>query len=178
MPRTCPDVPMPALVAALPRDHRGFPVFHVVHRLDDGRIDWKTLDGRIIARCVRDKTCMICGVALGLRVAFVGGPLSVESMVFQEPPMHPTCAEYAATVCPFLASAGWDRSHYRNRDEMTERDPTGVMAEPWGGVAVVVANATSYTPFFGPTNTPGQEPLLFRVLAAHRVTWMKEPATT
>lgn len=94
-------VPMPDRIAALPRDHRGYPVPFFVHWID-GKPEFPLFDPVKWRRCVNHKLCWICGVRLGRHLAFAVGPMCTINRVSSEPPQHRECAEYALRVCPFL----------------------------------------------------------------------------
>lgn len=68
-----------------------------------GKADFRVLDMRRQILCIRNRQCGICGQLLGKFVAFIGGPQSGESHVFTDPGMHRQCAEFAASVCPFIS---------------------------------------------------------------------------
>ena len=172
---TSVDVAMPRAIASLDRDHRGFPIFHSVARHEDGRPNWRGLDGRIVGRCIEGRTCIICGAPLGLRVAFIGGPISVETMIFQEPPMHPPCAEYSVAVCPFLTRSGWDRTKTPLADRQRTDDPAGTLGR-WQGVAVVVVDVRGYRPYVPEAEGLPGSTVLFEVYSRpRRVTWVVPP---
>jgi hypothetical protein len=71
----------------------------------DGKPDFTVVDREPWLRCVKYKLCGLCGQKLGLSgMWFIGGPGSMQSRLFFDPPMHRECAEYALKVCPFLAT--------------------------------------------------------------------------
>ena len=112
------QVEMPPSLAARPRDARGFPITFVTLIDSQGQPDFTTLDARKIEACITQGICGLCGERwpspsnspAGARRpddhlrAFVGGPLSCESRMFYDPPMHVECAEYAMQVCPHIAT--------------------------------------------------------------------------
>lgn len=96
-----PDAPMPPAVAALPRDERGYPIpFFTAYVA--GRPDLRVSDPHKATRCDQHNLCWVCGTTLGLEVAFIGGPLSMQNRQWADGPMHEACARYSAAVCPFL----------------------------------------------------------------------------
>jgi hypothetical protein len=102
---------MPARIAALPRDRRGYPIPFVVMR--DGRGDphFTMNDLQLVARAASDGLCSICGEKLGAWKAMAGGPASAfhpEGAYF-DGPLHRECGEYALRVCPWLATPGWSK---------------------------------------------------------------------
>lgn len=117
------DIPLPEALTQRPKDDRGFPITFVTLIQEDGTPDFTTIDARQILRCIVEKSCGMCGVALPVAsvetlptglghdvrtrsygaVAFIGGPLAIENKNFLDPPMHVSCAEYAMRVCPHIA---------------------------------------------------------------------------
>jgi hypothetical protein len=71
---------------------------------DAGKPDFRVTDTRRWALAVKLRTCAMCGVALGRNIAFIAGPVSFETRLFTDLPMHKDCALYAIQVCPFLAA--------------------------------------------------------------------------
>lgn len=95
--------PPPGL-ARRPRDRRGYPITFITWiNPETGVPDFRVTDAERLAMVLRRRLCGLCGVPLGGNVFFIGGPLSVESGAFTDPPMHRECARYALRVCPFLA---------------------------------------------------------------------------
>ncbi len=94
---------VPARVAALPVDERGYPIPHTVKWID-GKPDFRVIDPEKWHKAVRLRCCSLCGQSLGARMAFVGGEKSIANRLFVDPPMHRDCAIYALQVCPFLAA--------------------------------------------------------------------------
>jgi hypothetical protein len=95
-------VKMPAQIAVLPRDHRGYPVPKFVLFID-GKPDFRIMDHGYLEHCIKHKTCWICAGRLGRGLTFALGPMCSINRVNSEPPCHLDCARYAVQVCPFLA---------------------------------------------------------------------------
>ena len=95
-------IPMPSRIAALKRDHRGYPIPAFVEWVD-GKPDFRIMSSTHFTRCVKHEKCWICGDALGRFKTFVIGPMCIVNRTSSEPPAHRECAQYAAMVCPFLA---------------------------------------------------------------------------
>lgn len=93
---------IPARVARLERDPRGYPIPWFVHRPPHGAIDFRVMDPERFALAVKQRRCWVCGEPLGKFLAFVGGPLSAAQRLYADPPSHLECAEFSAKVCPFL----------------------------------------------------------------------------
>lgn len=100
------DVPIPARMAHLPLDPRGYPIFYVAWRGPDGKPAFTINDTRKNQRCMRDGVCPICGGQLYGAAWLCGGPRSAfdEHGVYNDPPMHRECLHYALQVCPYLAA--------------------------------------------------------------------------
>jgi hypothetical protein len=98
------EVSVPARVASLPKDPRGYPIFFTVAPPDGQPANHKILNWRNRNRCAEERLCGVCGQPLDYWLAFVGGPMCVDLRAYGDPPMHRECAEYSLKVCPFLAT--------------------------------------------------------------------------
>jgi hypothetical protein len=98
------SVQIPARLADRPRDRRGYPIPWTVKLDLDGRPDFRVIDVEKVALAVNLKRCAMCGQALGRHLAFIGGPVSFQTRLFTDMPMHKDCAMYAIQVCPWLAA--------------------------------------------------------------------------
>ena len=163
---------MPARIAKLPRDHRGFPVPWFVAYFDEERgercepyPDFRVIDTPKIGRAVRERRCWVCGEPLGIHKAFVIGPMCAINRVISEPPSHRECAEYAARACPFLA---------RPRMRRNETDLPGPVEQAAGFVlkrnpgAVAVWITRTFKPFRPHAGNAG---VLFQIGAPETVLW-------
>ena len=108
-----------------PRDARGYVIPFAQFIKTDGTPDFTTMDHHRVLKCLRYRTCGICGEQLGRHVYFVGGDLCVANRYFYDPPMHRECAIYCLETCPHLA-----RSKGRYRPPPTK--------PPDGGVKLIV----------------------------------------
>jgi len=107
---------LPARMACLPVDPRGYPIPAFVETLPDGTRDFRVMSGEHWRRCVKERRCWVCGMRLGANLAFVIGPMCAVNRTTSEPPCHRECAEWSAKNCPFLA-----RPHMiRREDEFTD----------------------------------------------------------
>src|SRR4051812_13821199 len=93
--------PMPPSIAALPRDHRGYPVPWFV-AWSEGRPIFPAADPQKLVRAIRERRCWVCGDLLTRYLAFVVGPMCTVNRVSAEPPSHLKCAEFSTRACPFL----------------------------------------------------------------------------
>jgi hypothetical protein len=100
------SVPVPPQMAHLPRDPRGFPIFVMAYRDDDGRAHFTINEEPVRQRVIRRDLCSICGRGLLRGRWFVGGEKSAfhPRGAYIDPPMHSVCAHYALRVCPYLAA--------------------------------------------------------------------------
>ena len=101
------DVPLPANMAHLEKDHRGFPVPFIVGRDNAGEPLFTINDDRLTSQCLAEGLCGICGTELTFGdLWWVGGPLSAfhPQGVYIDGPMHHECLTYALKVCPHLAA--------------------------------------------------------------------------
>jgi hypothetical protein len=96
-------IDMPARIAKLPVDKRGFPVPKFVTWFD-GQPDFRVIRPSSVVNCVRKRLCWICGEPIGVRMAFVIGPMCAINRISSEPPSHKECAVFAARNCPFLST--------------------------------------------------------------------------
>lgn len=94
---------MPARIAALPLDPRGFPVPWFAAWID-GQPHIRVVDNRKVALAVTRNLCFVCGDKLGRHKCFVIGPMCAMTRTTSEPPAHRDCAIFAARNCPFLAN--------------------------------------------------------------------------
>jgi hypothetical protein len=94
---------LPARIARLPIDSRGYPVPWFVLWLSDGTPEFRAMDPQKWSVAVRDRRCWVCGDRLGRYLAFVTGPMCVISGTTGEPPCHHDCAVWSACFCPFLS---------------------------------------------------------------------------
>jgi len=103
---------MPARIARLPRDERGYPVPRFVEWLKEGKKaprgsegaapDFRYADYGFRLLAFKRGLCWICGEPLGVHKVYAIGPMCVISGTTSEPACHRECAEFAASACPFL----------------------------------------------------------------------------
>lgn len=106
--RACP---IPPRMAALPRDHRGYPIPVIVYRDSHGRAQFTINDTPKRQRLIAADACPICGQRLQRGRWFVGGPGSAfdPDGVYLDTGMHDKCAHYALMVCPYLAAPRYEK---------------------------------------------------------------------
>lgn len=93
---------LPARIARLPVDRRGYPIPKFVKWID-GEPDFRVISEMHMLACIKQQACWICGDPLGANKVFVIGPMCCINRVASEPPCHLECALFAARHCPFLA---------------------------------------------------------------------------
>lgn len=119
------DLPMPAAVAARPRDERGYPVPAITPWLQ-GRPRFAATGTARTFLCAVERRCSICGVSMApgpvwrvvsgseaeaITVALGAGRDYRNSAATVEAPGHRACMLYAAVVCPYLARPTARRGH-------------------------------------------------------------------
>ena len=92
---------MPAKIARLPVDRRGYPVPRFVTYIN-GQPDFRVVNSKWVAICRGDGRCWICGEHTGVYLAFVIGPMCSINRISSEPPSHLECAQFACKACPFM----------------------------------------------------------------------------
>lgn len=121
-------VAIPDRVARLAKDARGYPIPYSVWFNELGLPDFRVVDPQKWARAARGRCCGVCGEPLGVRIAFVGGPRSIENRLFTDLPMHRDCAVFAMQVCPFIAAPKF--SYARTGPEGTKISDNITVARP------------------------------------------------
>jgi hypothetical protein len=133
---------MPDRIAALKRDHRGYPIPAFVEWID-GAPDFRVMSPRHFERCLKVDACWICGQKLGRFKVFAAGPMCTVTRTSAEPPSHLDCCEYSVRVCPFMAIPRMRRIDAGLPEDITIH---GVMIERNPGVTALWC-AHSYEPF-------------------------------
>jgi hypothetical protein len=96
----------PAEVAHLPIcPHRKLPIPFIAEVGADGTGHFTILDDDRKRECLERRLCAMCGLPMGVEIAFLGDVVSLEPGGFWiEPPVHERCAEIAAAgLCPFVS---------------------------------------------------------------------------
>jgi hypothetical protein len=125
---------MPARIAALPKDPRGYPIPWFVDWLD-GKPVFPAMDLRKWRRAVKDRLCWVCGEPLGSHLAFVAGPMCGINRTSAEPPSHLDCALFSVRNCPFLMNPNMKRIDNAVTREAT--CPAGIMQKRNPGVSLI-----------------------------------------
>lgn len=162
--------PLPARLAHLPIDERGFPVPWFVQWID-GKPDHRVMDGSKLLLAVRHRLCWQCGRTIdGVRKTFAIGPMCAITHTIAEPPSHIECLRYAATACPFLTRP---HAHRREAGMPDDTRVAGVGLRRNPGVICLWTTKT-----FKPFND-GRGGVLFEFGPAEALEWYAEgrPAT-
>jgi hypothetical protein len=166
--------PLPARMARLPVDHRGYPVPWFVQWID-GEPDFRVMDREKWRHAIRFSNCWLCGEQLGRWRTFVIGPMGAVNRVTSEPPCHIECAEFAAQSCPFLTLP---RAQYTATKKLpTEeiRKPPGVMSVRNPGVAALWTcesfNVFNVDPANFPPEANAQRGQLLQIGEPKSVSW-------
>jgi hypothetical protein len=164
---------VPARIARLPRDHRGFPVPWFVQWLKDGEPsacgegepDFRIMDAKRFALALRRPHCWICGELMGVHRVFTIGPMCAINRVISEPPSHRECAEFAIRTCPFLSRPRMRRNEY---DLPADGRPAPGFHLDRNPGATCLWETPTYKPF---RPHAGAEGILFRLGDPVRVDW-------
>jgi hypothetical protein len=124
---------MPARIARLPVDPRGYPVPKFVAHIE-GKPDFRIMDANHLRNSIKQGLCWICGDRLGTRKAFTVGPMCCINRISPEPPSHRECAVFAAQNCPFLTTP---EARRRKSGLPEERTVAGIMIERNPGVTAI-----------------------------------------
>lgn len=161
---------MPARIARLPRDHRGFPIPFFVQT--EPEVDFRVVRPGTLTACVKRNRCWICGDALGRTYGFVAGPMCALNRTSSEPPSHRECAEFAVQACPFMVQPRMRR----NAKDLPDHAPVpGFHLDRNPGVALIWI-ARHYETF---RPHAGGEGLLFEMGEPIELLWFAQgrPAT-
>ena len=172
--RTFPT-PIPDRMAALPVNADGYPVPWFVAWLDadgnasergKGSPDFRVIYPGAIRTAVRNRTCWLCGEALGAFTAFVIGPMCAINRVSSEPGSHLECANFAARACPFLANP----NRRRRTNDLPEGHSSAAGCPIQRNPGVALVWSTRRFQVFSPDGRG----LLFRLGDPERVYWWAE----
>jgi hypothetical protein len=105
------QIPIPARLAHLTRDPRGYPVIATVSR-GTTSVDFGALSERRKLALATFDWCAVCGLPFGdeprwqVVAAAIPADRPLDEGGFGEAPVHEICAVYAAQACPHLSSPG------------------------------------------------------------------------
>lgn len=113
-----PQLPIPAAVAARPRDERGYPV-PAITPWEDGRPMFAAMGTARSYICAVERLCSVCGsriepgpvwrVVAGAEADAIGAAIAAGESYRNlaptvEAPGHRSCMLFAAVACPYLAN--------------------------------------------------------------------------
>ena len=95
------------------------------------------MDYEKLKQAIQHKHCWVCGDYLGIKMAFVIGPMCAVNRISGEPPSHLECAIFAATACPFLTKPQMARreDEFSKQYSDSYKENGGIARNP--GVAMV-----------------------------------------
>jgi hypothetical protein len=161
--------PLPANIAKLPVDERGYPVPWFVS-WPNGKPEFRMIDGPKIKLAIIQKRCWVCGTRLRGPKTFVIGPMCTVNRNTAEPPCHLECAEFSVKACPFIMRPNMER----REDDFTRkhaRDIAGVAIRRNPGVTCLWTTLGSFP------HSDGGKGILFRLGDPIAVTWWREGRT-
>jgi hypothetical protein len=135
------DHPIPAILADLPRDSRGYPIPSGVWQdPKTGEHDFRILDQQIRMQALKEKRCAISGELMHEgEYWFIGGPASFTGRLFVDGPMLREAAEFSLMTCPHLALSA---AKYRRTGVEDKFRPAGTTLEK--SPILMLAMARSY----------------------------------
>jgi hypothetical protein len=160
---------LPARIAKLPRDSRGYPVPWFCSWNPDGTPNFQTADGDKSILAIKNSLCWVCGERLGRHLSFVIGPMCLINRVSAEPPHHRECSEFSLRVCPFLLHPNMKRMPTKYQDGYEA--PAGTMIERNPGVAALWITRSFQL------IKDNQGGILFRVGEPEEISWWAEGRT-
>jgi hypothetical protein len=161
------DIAIPARMARLPVNERGYPVPWFVAMID-GKWDFRAIGPGKVKDAYNKKLCWLCGQPLGQFLAFVIGPMCSINRVSSEPPSHRDCAEYAVKACPFLAQPKMRRNE-KDMPAGTVMGGVGIMHNPG---AILIWITKNFRPI-----SDGRGGVLFEVGPPLETLWFTEGRT-
>jgi hypothetical protein len=120
--------PMTPRIASLPVAENGYPVPWFVGWVD-GKPEFRASDPDKRVRAVKESLCWVCGEVLGVRKAFVTGPMCCINRTTAEPPSHYDCAVWSMQNCPILNGLKSKRRHDEQFEKVATGDVPGHMIE-------------------------------------------------
>lgn len=129
---------LPVRMQNLPIDERGYPVPWFV-AWQDGKPEFRAMDGVKWIQAVREKLCWVCGQTLGVYKTFVAGPMCGINRTSAEPPSHLECARWSAINCPFLSNPKQSR---RDLGDVSLADSAGFALQRNPGVTMLWTTKT------------------------------------
>jgi hypothetical protein len=145
------SVPLPASLADLPRDPRGYPIPHGVwQNPETGEYDFRVIVEKIRLQALEERLCAVSGKPMPEgEYWFIGGPGSHKRRSFIDWPMLKEVALYSLQVCPHLVIpqaqlrfAGTE-SHHKPKDFGRQKMPVQMLGRA-SSYELEVIDATRY----------------------------------
>jgi hypothetical protein len=127
------QTPIPARMAHLPKDPRGYPIPFIVALTSDGAAHFTIYDEIKVQHALSKRLCGICGKLMHKRKMWmVGGPGSAfaERGAYIDGPVHYECGQYALAVCPYLAMPNYARRIDDRKVTDAQRREMAILADP------------------------------------------------
>lgn len=181
------EVPLPARMTLLPKDHRGYPVPWFVYREVDGepitakqhvpgseitKYDFRVIRPGGVEVAIRESRCWVCGQKRPKYGVFVIGPMCAVNRTSAEPPSHRSCAIFSAKACPFLAKPKMHRRENNKIEDATH--VPGIMLDRNPGVTLVWGSDRWHMFQVPQDGGPGQAGTLFDIGPPNEVHWYAE----
>lgn len=96
-------------------------------QLADGGVDFRSQHDSRTQTCWRQGVCQVCATPVTRPIVLIGGPTQVNSLQFDEPPLHPECAAYVSRACPMIAGR---LDYFADRDTITTGHRGEACSEP------------------------------------------------
>jgi hypothetical protein len=126
--------PLPQQMRHLPVDDRGYVIPYFVSWVD-AKPEFRVMDSKKWAECVKKRKCWVCGGPLYPKAAFVIGPMCAINRTTAEPGCHWVCADWSTRACPFMLLPNAKRRDANLPAETAS--PGGIMLERNPGVTLV-----------------------------------------
>ena len=100
------------LPTEVPRRLRNRPILgnmvvpYLAERDKDGKPMLAVVNEKKRIEVANKRLCGVCGKGLNYVLWFIGGPRSLQTHMFVDPPMHYECAIYSLAMCPYLRHGG------------------------------------------------------------------------
>lgn len=124
---------IPARMAHLPKDARGYPIPFIVARTSDGAAHFTINDEVKVRHALERRLCGICGKLMHkTKLWLVGGPGSAFAKrgAYIDGPVHYECGQYALAVCPYLAMPNYARRIDDRKVTDAQRKEFAIFSDP------------------------------------------------
>lgn len=87
----------------------------------DSFVKWDAIYAPAVYTLGASKCCALCGLPFDGFPAFLGGPSTIRTGLYNDGPMHLECAVASLTLCPHLRMGNHRRSSESRQEGITER---------------------------------------------------------